>query len=67
MFGFQRIGGRSKPDPPTIHENVTLRHLGHAEAGQEQVELTHALQTGDTEDFAFSQIKARIVQLVTCL
>ena len=31
------------------------RQVGHAETGEKQIELPHALQAGDAEDFAGAQ------------
>ena len=62
--GLERIGRRAKPDPAPIDEDIAMRHLRHAEASQEKVELAHALQSGNAEDLAFPQIETRIAQLV---
>ena len=37
--------------------------LGHAETGEKQVELAHALQSGDAEDLALVEIEAGICEL----
>ena len=42
---------------------MALADLGHAEAGEKQVELAHALQAGDAEDLALAEIEAGIFQL----
>ena len=47
-----------------VDEDVAGLHLRHAEAGEEQVELAHALQPRDAEDLALVQVEGHVLQLV---
>ena len=52
IFGAYGIDRRGDRHRTPVDGDLTTDELGHAEAGQEQIELTHALQAGDAEDLA---------------
>ena len=53
ILGADRVGGRAERHRPAVDaERSPCAELGHAEAGEEQVLLAHALQAGDAEDLA---------------
>src|SRR5690606_6944399 len=51
-------GGGAEADRAAVDEDAAGAELGHAEAGEEEVLLAHALQAGDAEDLAPMQVEA---------
>ena len=56
---LRRIASRGEAiaDRPAIDADAPRGELGHAEGGEEEILLAHALQAGDAEDLAPVQVK----------
>ena len=64
MFGADRIERRGDRHRPAVDPELALGDLAHAEAGEEEVELAHALEPGDAEDLALVEREGGVPELL---
>ena len=62
-IGAHRVRGRSDDDRPAIDPQRSAGQIHHAETGQKEVELAHALKPGDADDFPRAQAERGVLQL----
>ena len=62
-IGAHRVRRRGDDDRLAVDAQASRRQVGHAETGEKQIELAHALQAGDAEDFAGAQAERGVAEL----
>ncbi len=61
--GAHGVGRRGDHDRLAVDPQSPRRHVGHAEAGKEKIELSHALKSGDAENLAGAQAERGVAEL----
>ena len=61
--GANGVGRRGDDDGLAIDPEAPRGQVGHAETGQEKIELPHALKAGDAEDLAGPQAERGVAEL----
>jgi hypothetical protein len=61
----RRVAWSPNHDRPAVEPHLASANLGHTEASEEKVELSHSLKTCHAKDLSSMQSEARVFQFLT--